>query len=137
MIGRLAHIRRAEEGATAVELVVVMSAALVLIFGMIEFALAYWTMHSLQLATDEGGRYAMVYNKQITLATAESYMTNFLPGASSSCSNPASPSAGQYCVNAFKSTDLKKMTLTATYGFNLIGIGGTFTLAGVTTVPLD
>lgn len=134
MIGRLAHIRRAEEGATAVEMAIVMTAMLLLIFGMIEFALAYWTMHSLQLAADETGRYAMVFNKTITPATAEGHMqTYFFPGAGI-CTNP---SAGQYSVCATQSTNPNTMTLTATYGFNIIGIGGSFTLAGETTVPID
>jgi Flp pilus assembly protein TadG len=53
---------RSEEGAVAAEAAIVMSAFLVLMFGMIEFAQVFWTWNAMMLAIEEGGRYAMVYN---------------------------------------------------------------------------
>jgi Flp pilus assembly protein TadG len=137
MIRRIAHIRSADEGATAVELVVVMTAALFLIFGMIEFAIAYWTMHMLQFATQEGGRYAMVmvHNGDSNPTTgAETVMQGNIWGPSSVCT---SPTAGQYCVKATLGANNKTLTLTAYYGFDIIGFTGKFALTGQTTVPLD
>ena len=52
----------AEEGATAVETAIVLSAFLVLLFGIIEFGQIFWTWNTMLLAIEEGGRYAMVYN---------------------------------------------------------------------------
>jgi Flp pilus assembly protein TadG len=133
MTGRFARIREAQEGSSAVEMALVTLVVAILILGMIEFALAYWTLNQLQLAVEETGRYAMVFNSSITPATAESYMQNYLPG--SSTKDCTSPSANQFCVNATKSGNT--MTLTAYYGLNIIGLTGTFTIAGRTTVPLD
>lgn len=134
MIARLAHIRRADEGTTAVEMAVVMMAVLFLILGTIEFAIAYWTMHSLQLAVDVTGRQAMVYHTLATPAAAESYMQQYFFPSAGICTTPSS---GQYCVNVTQSNSTNTMTLTASYGFDIIGITGGFTLAGQTTVPLD
>lgn len=134
MIDRFMHIRRAEEGTTAVEMAVVIMAVLFLILGSIEFALAYWTMHTLQLAVQEAGRWVMVNNTDPNITTdAESQMTTYyLPGAQVCIS----PSPGQYCVNAIQSANNNTVTLTAYYGFD-VGITGSFTLTGETTVPLD
>lgn len=132
MIARLAYFRTAEEGATAAEMALVVLAALILIFGSVEFALAFWSMNQLQLAVEETGRWLMV-NNSATPAQAEARMQYYLPG--SSTTGCTSPSAGQLCVNATQSSGT--MTLTASYGFNVIGIGGHFTLASQATVPLD
>jgi Flp pilus assembly pilin Flp len=142
MTGRFAQIRQAEEGATAVEMALVMMVALLLILGMVEFALAYWTMNTLSLAVEETGRYVyvMINNPAISPAqypqTLETHMGYYLPPGPSTpvCTNP---SPGQYCVNAVQSTSSNTVTLQASYGFDVLGITGTYTLGSQNTVPLD
>jgi hypothetical protein len=51
-----------EQGATAVETALIMSALLLLIFGAMEFSVAFWTYNTMVLAIQEAGRYAMVFN---------------------------------------------------------------------------
>lgn len=53
--------RRAQDGATAVELGVIMSVLLLLILGSVEFGRAFWTYNTMLLAVEEAGRFAMVY----------------------------------------------------------------------------
>jgi Flp pilus assembly protein TadG len=141
MTGRFAQLREAEEGATAVEMALVMFATLLLILGMVEFAIAYWTMNTLELAVQEAGRhaYVMINNSAISPAqypqTLESYMQQYLPGPSTQ--GCTSPNPGQFCVNAVQSPSGNTVTLQASYGFDVLGITGTYTLGSQNTVPLD
>lgn len=133
MMTSFPKFRRCEGGATAVEMAVVLMAAILLILGMIEFSIAYWNMHTLLLAVEEVGRWAMVNNSTVTTAAAQTRMQQYLPAASSICTTP---SAGQYCVSATASNG--RMTLIASYGYNVIGITGSpLILKSQNTVPLD
>jgi len=116
-----------------VEMAVVLMAVILLILGMIEFSIAYWNMHTLLLAVEEVGRWVMVNNTTVTTTGAQTRMQLHLPAASSICTTP---SAGQYCVSATASNG--QMTLTASYGYNVIGITGSpLILKSQNTVPLD
>jgi Flp pilus assembly protein TadG len=53
---------RNAEGVTAIEFAIVFPAFLLLVFGVFEFGRAFWIWNTMQLAVDEGGRYAMVFN---------------------------------------------------------------------------
>ena len=128
-----AKFRSSGGGATAVEMAVVLMAVILLILGMIEFSIAYWNMHTLLLAVEEVGRWVMVNNTTVTTAAAQTRMQQYLPAASSICTTP---SAGQYCVSATASNG--RMTLIASYGYNVIGITGSpLILKSQNTVPLD
>ena len=129
-----AKFRRSEGGATAVEMAAVLMAVILLILGMIEFSIAYWNMHTLLLAVEEVGRWVMINNTDPSVTTnAQTRMQQYLPAASSICTTP---SAGQYCVSATASNG--RMTLTASYGYNVIGITGSpLILKSQNTVPLD
>lgn len=59
---RLCRFRRSQEGATAVEAALVISAFMLLVFGLVQFAEIFWTWNTMMLAIEEGGRYAMIYN---------------------------------------------------------------------------
>ena len=59
---RLCRLRRSQEGATAVEAVLVISGFMLLVFGLVQFAEIFWTWNTMMLAIEEGGRYAMIYN---------------------------------------------------------------------------
>src|SRR5208283_1678709 len=65
-IRRIRGLRGSEEGATAVEMAVVLFTVMVLILGMVEFAVGYFTLHSMLLAVEEVGRYVMVNNASCT-----------------------------------------------------------------------
>jgi Flp pilus assembly protein TadG len=133
MMTSFPKFRRSEGGATAVEMAVVLMAVILLILGMIEFSIAYWNMHTLLLAVEEVGRWVMVNNTTVTTAAAQTRMQQYLPAASSICTTP---SAGQYCVSATASNG--RMTLIASYGYNVIGITGSpLILKSQNTVPLD
>jgi Flp pilus assembly protein TadG len=54
--------RHGEEGAVAVEMAVILSALIFLIFGVVQFALVFWNWNTMLLAVEEAGRYAMLYN---------------------------------------------------------------------------
>jgi Flp pilus assembly protein TadG len=126
--------RRSEGGATAVEMAVVLMAVILLILGVIEFSIAYWSMHTLLVAVEEVGRWVMINNTSPSVTTdAQTRMQLYLPAASSICTTP---SAGQYCVSATASNGT--VTLTASYGYNVIGITGSpLILKSQNTVPLD
>ena len=133
MMTSFPKFRRSEGGATAVEMAVVLMAVILLILGMIEFSIAYWNMHTLLLAVEEVGRWVMVNNTTVTTVAAQTRMQQYLPAASSICTTP---SAGQYCVSATASNG--RMTLIASYGYNVIGITGSpLILKSQNTVPLD
>jgi Flp pilus assembly protein TadG len=142
MIGHFGRFRLDETGATATEMALVLVVFIVLIVGMIEFAVAYMTLHTMRLALEEAGRYVMVYHANITAPQAASAICTVLTGSSSGCSTPpagqsCSTTAGQFCVNATQSNANNTMTLSATYGFDFIGItGSSLPLGGQVTVPL-
>jgi Flp pilus assembly protein TadG len=138
-----------EKGATAAEMAVVLMAVVVLILGTIEFAVAYWSLHSALLAVEEVGRYVMVYNPTSSTPCdtncAQTRMRQYLTAASTcTYSQATAPTAGQYCVNACSpptsgcpsTGTVATMTLTAGYGFNFIGLY-TPKLVSQVTVPLD
>ena len=134
MMTSSARFRRSEGGATAVEMAVVLMAVILLILGVIEFSIAYWSMHTLLVAVEEVGRWVMINNTSPSVTTdAQTRMQLYLPAASSICTTP---SAGQYCVSATASNGT--VTLTASYGYNVIGITGSpLILKSQNTVPLD
>src|ERR1700757_3418083 len=56
------RLRGSEEGAAAAETAIILSAFTLVIFGIVQFALVFWTWNTMMLGLEEGGRYAMVYN---------------------------------------------------------------------------
>jgi Flp pilus assembly protein TadG len=137
--------RGSEEGATAVEVALIISVLVFLIFGIIEFGMTLWNWNTMVLAVEDAGRYVMVKyaggstcdttcavgQMQTTLATA--------PGTvSTTCTTPA---ADQICLSANTTAGTapnpSTMTLTAAYGFKVIGLSPTYTLTSQATFPLD
>lgn len=147
MIGLLTNFRQCEQGATMVEMGVVMSVAVLFILGMIEFALAYYYQHDLLIAVEQAGRYAMIQGQSnidtTTVATnAASLVCNVLgsPCTNVTAGGVCSQTAGQYCVKADLATGAngtKMLTMTANYAFSFINVTGSgLTLTGQTTVAL-
>ena len=126
-MSRLARSRRGrEEGSAAVEAAFVLPVLMLFVIGSIEFGRVLWTYHTMLLAAEEGGRYAMVYGASPSLLTSSScpnvatvnlvnctkarantYLANYLgTGISVSASEDASTPPN--------------MTISATYTFNFI-----------------
>src|SRR5437773_2056324 len=100
-----------DDGSTAVEAAVVFSLLFTLSFGIVEFGMALWQWNKMQ---------------------AE------LPGASISCPLPANPAAGAWYVCATTTAGAPNtMSLSANYGYNIIGFAGPFNVTAQATVPLD
>jgi Flp pilus assembly protein TadG len=149
LIPRRVPRRAWDEGATAVEAALIIGVLVFLIFGIIEFGTALWNWNTMVLAVGDAGRYVMVNTTcdpitntctlgcnttcavnqmQSTLATA--------PGqVSATCSTPTD---GQICLSANTTAGTPStMTLTAAYGFKVIGLSPTYTLTSQGTFPLD
>jgi len=125
-MSRLARSRRGrEEGSAAVEAAFVLPVLILFVIGCIEFGRVLWTYHTMVLAVEEGGRYAMVYGasptlltsascpnatpvdlKHCTKARAQTYLTNYLSTAQADASEDTSSPAN--------------MTVSATYTYNFI-----------------
>jgi Flp pilus assembly protein TadG len=128
-----------DDGSTAVEAAVVFSLLFTLSFGIVEFGMALWQWNTMQLVVLQEGRYAMVNNGTITAATAETDMQNMLPGATVSCPLPNSPGAGTWhvCVVTASAGIPATLSLSANYGYTVLGLVGPFAVTAQSTVPLD
>ena len=51
-----------DEGAATVEAAIALTFLIPIIFGIIEFGMAFYSLHTMQLVIEEAGRYAMVNN---------------------------------------------------------------------------
>jgi hypothetical protein len=137
---RLKSPRRGwEEGATAVEAAIAFSLLFMLVFGIVEFGMALWQWNTLELAVLQAGRWVMINNLNNNLvANTEAQMQVVLPSASISCPLPSSPAAGNWYVCATQNGGTPAtMSLSASYGYNVIGLAGPFQVIAQATVPLD
>ncbi len=144
--------RGRDEGASAVETALVLTVVFAVLFGLIEFATAFWQWNTMLFAVEQAGRCAMINNSKATNwwcgttpltcasqhSCAETAMQSVLTTASASCLDLANPPAGQFCVSATTDTGPTPptMTLTASFGFNFLTTSP-FTISSTTTVPLD
>lgn len=127
-----------DEGATAVEAAITFFLLFMLIFGIVDFGMTLWQWNTMQLAVLQAGRYAMVNNTTVTPTIAENQMQAVLPSASISCPLPSSPTAGNWYVCAAQTAGTPAtMSLSAAYGYNVIGLAGPFKATAQATVPLD
>jgi hypothetical protein len=125
-----------DDGSTAVEAAIVLALLFTLIFGILEFGMALWQWNTMELAVLEAGRYAMINNASPVVA--EHKIQAVIPGAAISCPLPASPAAGAWYVCATTTAGVPDtMSLSATYGYNIIGFAGPFKVTAQATVPLD
>ena len=131
-----------DEGATAVEAALIISVFVFLIFGILEFGMALWNWNTMVLPVEDAGRYVMVNNAtpSATLeANAVSQMQTTLATAPGTVSTTCTtPTADQICLSASTTAGTPStMTLTAAYGFKVIGLSPTYTLTSQATFPLD
>ena len=119
--------RGKEEGSAAIEAAIVLPVLLLAVIGSVEFGRGLWTYHTMLLAVEEAGRYAMVYAASPTLLTSAS-----CPNVTTvSLANCAKAKADAYLA-AYGGTGIsisppsedastpKNLTITDTYTFNFI-----------------
>ena len=129
-----------DEGSAAVEAAIILSVLLTLVFGIIEFGMALWQLNTMELAVLQAGRYAMINNASATVqADAINLMQTSLATAPGTVSTTCTtPTADQICLSASTTAGTPSlMTLTAAYGFKVIGLSPTYTLTSQATFPLD
>jgi Flp pilus assembly protein TadG len=130
-------LRRAEDGATAVEAALVLSIFVGVVLTIIDFAQAFFIWNTLQLVVGQASRYVMVQNgipgSSCDATCAENALQTAISSwlGVSSASICATPTPGQYCVNAI--CNPSSCSLSALYGFKFVG---TYTLGGQITVPI-
>jgi len=119
--------RGKEEGSAAIEAAVVLPVLLLAAIGSVEFGRGLWTYHTMLLAVEEAGRYAMVYAASPSLLTSASCPNV----ASVTLANCTKAKADAYLA-AYGGTGIsvspptedastpKNLTITATYTFNFI-----------------
>jgi Flp pilus assembly pilin Flp len=97
-----AKVRR-EEGAAAVEFALIVGLLAMLIFGMMEYGLAFWQLQNLRAATREGARVAAIggTGDQILTAVNQQGNVSLTSGSVQVCRPPAAcqsvSSAQKYC----------------------------------------
>jgi Flp pilus assembly protein TadG len=138
------RLRGSEDGATAVEAALVMSAFLGILLAIVDFGQAFFIWNTLQLIVGQTSRYVIVQNGIPRSSCDTTCAQTALQKAISSAQVCTTPSPGQYCVNATcnptscsstTSTPTPTMTLSALYGFKFVGLY-TSTLTGQITVPI-
>jgi Flp pilus assembly protein TadG len=146
------RIFRSRKGATAVETAIVLSAFLLLILGMIQFAMLYWNYSTMVLAVDEAGRYAMVYNQGPPTACSAQTQASGCPtltnNALANCAaaqartiltNYTAPSTVAVSVSQNTGVTPNTMTICASSTFGIIApylLPGSISLKRQVTVPL-
>jgi Flp pilus assembly protein TadG len=124
-------VLRHERGASAIEMAIALPLLIALIGGIFDFGRYYWIRNSMQLATEETGRYVM-----ITGTTTQSTVQTYLQGKVQ-----AVPSA-QVTVNVTPQAGTPSyLTITATYSFssifgNFVGLLANRTLTTRVKVPI-
>jgi Flp pilus assembly protein TadG len=115
-----------EEGSVAVEAAFILPILLLFLIGSVEFGRAFWTYHTMLLAVEEAGRYAMVYGASPTLLSSAScpgVTTVTLANCAVAKANANLAAYGTTGVTVSPSEDTstpKNLTITATYTFNFI-----------------
>jgi Flp pilus assembly protein TadG len=151
-MSRYFRLCRSEDGATAVEAAIVLSAFLLLTLGMAEFAMAYWNYSTMLVAVDEAGRYAMVYNQgPPTACGAQTQATGCPTLTSNAVANCAAAQAQTVLTNYSAPSSVAvsvsqtagspaTMTICGSYTFNFIAPTllpyGPISLKRQVTVPL-
>lgn len=146
----LSRFHQDDAGATAVEVAISVGAFLLILLGVLEFAIDMWIWNSMTMAVQQGGRTAMVYyqtptNQSTTCDNAwtnqvQTVVRSYLPG------NSANYTLSHNCaVQTSLSPVFALMTITASYTVGSMSVPGAtgvvglvpgFTLTTQATVPL-
>lgn len=122
----------AEEGTTAVEASIIMSALLLLIVGSIEIGRVSWTYNTMLLAVEEAGRYAMVYNQAPPASCGAQSGGPRCPNPSNTPLANCTAARAQQVLSAYQVTNIRvsvtedtasspvTMTVCASYSFDFV-----------------
>lgn len=137
--------RGKEEGSAAVEAAIVLPVLLLFVIGSVEFGRALWMYHTMLLAVEEAGRYAMVYGESPNLLTAAScpnVATVTLANCAVARANAYLADYGGNGITVSWSEDSStppNMTISASYTFNfvtpILQSYGPINLSSQVTVP--
>jgi Flp pilus assembly protein TadG len=137
-----------EQGATTVEVALAVGAFLLILLGVLEFAIDMWIWNSMTMAVQQGGRKAMVYYQTPTnqgtscddawTGQVQTVVQSYLPG------NSANYTLGHTCTAAASPVPAL-LTITASYTVGSMSVPGAtgaglipgFTLTTQATVPLN
>src|SRR5213595_519309 len=133
----LAQWHRDEAGTTTVEVVLAIGAFLLILLGVLEFAIDMWNWNSMTMAVQQGGRTAMVYyqtptNQSTTCDDAwtgqvQTVVQSYLPG------NSANYTLTHSCAAPPLNSPLPTlMTITASYTVGSMSVPGA---TGVGIIP--
>jgi Flp pilus assembly protein TadG len=127
-----ARLRSNREGATAVEFAIILPVLLLILMGLIDFAMALHTKNTLQYAVERAARYAIV-NQSGSTGSFSTEVTTHLAGIidDSSVSITVTPQSADGMNFVF-------IEASQTYNFTLpfISYLGGVSIAGNTRVPL-
>ena len=144
----LTRWHRDEAGTTTVEVVLAIGAFLLILLGVLEFAIDMWIWNSMTMAVQQGGRTAMVYYQTPTnqstscddawTGQVQTVVQSYLLGSS------ANYTLGHTCTAAASPVP-RLMTITASYTVGSMSVPGAtgaglipgFTLTTQATVPLN
>jgi len=147
----LTQLHRDDRGATSVEVAISVGAFLLILLGVLEFAIDMWIWNSMTTAVQEGARAAMVYcsnpNNSGTCSGCSGQLTSgaLYTSVQSSIQLPANVSSATLSCTAAASPVPALMTITASYtvgsmsvpGATMTGLIPGFTLTTQATVPLN
>ena len=118
--------RGKEEGSAAIEAAIVLPVLLLAVIGSVEFGRGLWTYHTMLLAVEEAGRYAMVYAASPSLLTSASCPNVGTVTLQNCAVAKAYAYLAAYDGNGISVTSSEdastppNMTIQATYTFNFI-----------------
>lgn len=124
--GRVLGLMRSSRGATAVEFTLVLAVVMMLLFGIIQFGIAYQRHHGLHAAAREGGRMAALSQSTIaqiqnrTLSSIDVFNTDSNHYVDPCPADPSTMAAQKFCINVLSrdSAGATPTLLTPGYGSN-------------------
>lgn len=118
--------RNKQNGATAVEVAIVLPLALIFIFGIIEFSLLLYNKNIINHAAREGARVGVVYSRpdRIDFETIEEAVSKYIENRLISFSPPknAAVDVPQLCPEGALSE--QKLTVSVTYAYSFLVLPG-------------
>jgi Flp pilus assembly protein TadG len=141
-----------DQGSTAVEASIILSALLLLIFGTIEFGRALWTENTMLLAVQEAGRFAMISNDSLPISCGAQSQAPSCPAPSNTPLANCAAALAQQVLSAYQAANIEisvkedqtsapaTITICASHSFGFAAPGllpyGPLNLKSQVTVPL-
>jgi len=143
---------RADQGTAAVEASIILSVLALLLIGSIEFGRALWTHHTMLLAVQEAGRFAMISTNAPLVGCGAQSQAPLCPTPSNTLLANCAAARAQQVLSAYQATNIHTsaledqtsipatITVCASYAFAFAAPGvlpyGPLNLTSQLTVPL-